>query len=68
MLFVLAFDPIFVFASIVRQPFGDFVWSACCAALVFSIKVELHELPDVEFVHLDHRSSDSFGCFAFLFR
>jgi hypothetical protein len=30
--------------------------------------VELHELPDVEFVHLDHRSSDSFGCFAFLFR
>jgi hypothetical protein len=51
MLFALAFDPIFVLAAIVRQPFGDFVKSACCAALVFSIRVELHELPDVEFVH-----------------
>jgi hypothetical protein len=39
MLFVLAFDPIFELATIVRQPFGDFVWSACCAALVFSIRV-----------------------------
>ncbi len=68
MLFVLAFDPIFVLAAIVRQPFGDFVWSACCAALVFSIRVELHELPDAEFVHLDHRSSNSFGRYGLLFR
>jgi len=35
----------------VRQAFGDFVKSACCAALVFSIRVELHELPNAEFVH-----------------
>src|SRR5262249_19755749 len=52
----------------VRQPFGDFVWSACCAALVFSIRVELHELPDTEFVHFDHRSSNSFGYSGLLFR
>jgi hypothetical protein len=51
MLFVLAFDPIFVLMAIVRQAFGDFVKSACCAALVFSIRVELHELPDSELVH-----------------
>ena len=68
MLFALIFDPVFVLAAIVRQPFGDFVWSACCAALVFSIKVELHELPDVEFVHFDHRSSNSFGRYALFFR
>jgi hypothetical protein len=49
--FVLAFNPIFVLAAIVRQPFGDFVKSARCAALVFSIRVELHELPDGELVH-----------------
>jgi hypothetical protein len=64
MLFVLAFDPIFVLAAIMRQPFGDLVWSACCAALVFSIRVELHELPDGELVHgllrfVPHRPKES---------
>ncbi len=68
MLLVLAFDPIFVLAAIVWQPFGDLVKSACCTALVVSIRVELHELPDVEFVPSDHRSSDSFGRYAPLFR
>jgi hypothetical protein len=65
-LFALAFDPIFVLAAVVRQAFGDFVKSACCAALVFSIRVELHELPDVEFVHgllrfAPHRPKESPG-------
>jgi hypothetical protein len=30
--------------------------------------VELHELPDVEFVHFDHRSSNSVGRYALFFR
>jgi hypothetical protein len=68
MLFVLAFDPIFVLAAIVRQPFGDFIKSTCCAALFASIRVELHELSNVEFVHFDHRSSNLFGRYGLLLR
>ncbi len=55
MLFVLAFNPIFVLAAIVRQTFGDFVKSTCCAALFVSIRVELHELSDCKLMHCDHR-------------
>jgi hypothetical protein len=54
-LFVLAFNPIFVLAAIVRQSFGDFVKSTCCAALFVSIRLELHELPDCKLMHCDHR-------------
>jgi hypothetical protein len=55
---VCAFDTVFIFLAIVRQSFGDLVSPGRgCKALV-TIRMELHDLPDVELVHLDHRFSD----------
>src|SRR5262249_52629129 len=55
MLLMCTFDAIFVLLAIVRELFGDFVRSAWRAYALVSIGIELHELSDVEFVHLNHR-------------
>jgi hypothetical protein len=53
MLLAYAFNPIPVLAAIVRKLFGDLIQSAWRGPRLASIGVELHQLPDVEFVHLD---------------
>jgi hypothetical protein len=53
MLLMWAFDPILVLLPIVGKPLGNLVWSAWRSEAFSSIRVELHELPDAELVHLD---------------
>ena len=55
MLFVCAFNPTLVLAAVMRELLGDFVWSTWRSGTLVSIRVELHELPDSELVHFDHR-------------
>jgi hypothetical protein len=55
MLLAHAFDPILVLTAIVRELPRDFVWSAWRSHELASIGIELHELPDAELVHSDHR-------------
>ena len=55
MLLMCTFDAIFVLLAIVWELFGDFICSAWRARALVSIGIELHELSDVEFVHLNHR-------------
>jgi hypothetical protein len=60
-----AFDPIPVLAAIVRKLFGGLIRSAWRGPTLASIGVEL-QLPEVEFVHLDHCFRRA-NCYAFAF-
>ena len=55
MLFVCAFYPVLVLAAVMRELLGDLVCSTWRSSALVSIRVELHELPDSELVHFDHR-------------
>ncbi len=55
MLFVCAFDPILVLAAVMGELLGDLVRSVWCSRAFISIRVELHNLPNAELVHSDHR-------------